>query len=83
VTQAFASPSKYIQGFDELLRIKKHISALGNSVFVLASPGRLTDLRKIIETSFQGTNIALVFEPFGGECSKNEVDRLRELVKLM
>lgn len=81
MTQAFASPSKYIQGFDELSRIKKHISPLGNSVFVLASPRRLTDLKEIIETSFQGTNIPLVFETFGGECSKQEVDRLRELVK--
>lgn len=81
MTQAFASPSKYIQGFDELSRIKKHLTHLGDSLFVVASPGRLTDLREIIQNSFKDTHIPIVFEPFGGECSKSEVARLRELVK--
>lgn len=82
MTQAFASPSKYIQGFNELSRIKKHISHLGNSIFVVASPGRLTDLKEIIQSSFKDTNIPIIFEAFGGECSKQEVERLRELLKI-
>lgn len=81
MTQAFASPNKYIQGYDELSRIKKHISHLGNSFFVLASPGRLVDLQAIIQNSFKDTSVPITFESFRGECSKQEVDRLRELVK--
>ena len=57
MTQAFASPSKYIQGFDELSRIKKHLAHLGNSLFVVASPRRLTDLQEIIQNSFKDTDI--------------------------
>ncbi|MDR3592471.1 MAG: glycerol dehydrogenase [Negativicutes bacterium] len=81
MAQAFASPGKYIQGYDELSRIKKHISPLGSSFLVLASPGRLADLEETIRTSFEGSDTSLVFEPFGGECSKKETERLREIVK--
>jgi len=81
VAQVFASPKKYIQGYEELSRIKKHISNLGSCVFVLASQGRLADLQEIIQSSFKDTGILVVFEPFGGECSKGEVARLQELVK--
>jgi glycerol dehydrogenase len=81
MAQVYASPGKYIQGFDELARIKKHISPLGSSFFVLASPGRLADLQETIRTSFKGTDTHLVFEPFGGECCKQETERLQELVK--
>jgi glycerol dehydrogenase len=82
VTQALAAPRKYIQGYEELSRIKKHVANLGNSVFVLASQGRMADLREIIRTSFRDTNVSVVFEPFGGECTKQEVERLREVVKV-
>ena len=81
MAKIFASPSKYIQGYDELTRIKKHISHLGSSIFVVASGGRLAELRKIIQDSFKDDNVSLFFEAFGGECSKNEVERLREVVK--
>lgn len=81
MAQAFASPGKYIQGYDELSRIKKHISHLGGSFFFLASPGRLADLQDTITTSFTDADTPLVFEPFGGECSKQETERLRELVQ--
>ena len=81
MARAFASPGKYIQGYDELTRIKKHISHLGSSVFIVASESRLVELEKIIKDSFQGDNTSLCFAAFGGECSKNEVERLREVVK--
>ena len=81
MTKAFASPSKYIQGYDELTRIKKHISHLGSSIFVVASEGRLAELRKIIQDSFQDAKVSLFFAAFGGECSKSEVERLRDVAK--
>jgi glycerol dehydrogenase len=81
MAQAFASPGKYIQGYDELSRIKKHIAHLGSSFFIIASPGRLADLQETIRASFKDTDTPIVFEQFGGECSKQETERLRELVK--
>ncbi len=82
MTQAFTSPRKYIQGYNELSRIKKHIANLGSSVFVLASQGRIDELRSIIQDSIKGTDVSVVFEVFGGECSKQEVERQRELLRV-
>jgi len=81
MAQVFASPGKYVQGYDELSRIKKHIAHLGSSIFVVGSEGRLAEVGNIIRDSFQDANVSLVFEAFGGECSKQEVERLREIVK--
>lgn len=81
MAQAFASPGKYIQGYNELARIGKHAATLGSSAFVLCSQGRLHDLQGIVTDSFKDTGIPVVFEPFGGECTKQEVERLRALVK--
>ncbi|MDR3565116.1 MAG: glycerol dehydrogenase [Negativicutes bacterium] len=80
--QTFICLSKYIQGDNELSRIHEHISHLGRSFFVLASKGRTADLKGIIEDSFKGSDDSLVFATFGSECSKGEVARLRELVKV-
>lgn len=81
MAQTFASPSKYIQGYDELSRIKKHISHLGSSIFVVASEKRLSDVKGVIQDNFRDANFPLTFEPFCGECSKQEVERLRRVVK--
>jgi len=81
MARAFASPGKYIQGYDELVRIKKHIASLGNSFFIVASARGLAEVQGVIQDSFNGTDGKLVFETFGGECSKREVERLREVVK--
>ncbi|MDR3563377.1 MAG: glycerol dehydrogenase [Negativicutes bacterium] len=81
MAQAFASPGKYIQGFGELSRLKKHISQLGGSLFIMASPSRLAAHKDTIQASFEGSDTKLVFEPFGGESTKAEVERLRAVVK--
>ncbi len=79
--QSFICLSKYIQGEGELKRIGEHISHLGQSFFIVTSKGRMTELKSVVEKSFQGTDAKLVFATFGGECSKGEVAKLREQVK--
>jgi glycerol dehydrogenase len=54
---------------------------MGSSIFVVASENRLAEVKRIIQDSFNDANVELVFEPFGGECSKREVERLRKIVK--
>jgi Glycerol dehydrogenase and related enzymes len=78
MARVFASPRKYIQGYDELSRLKKHLANIGKSVFVLASESRLTELKNVILTSFKDTDVSVTFAAFGGECSKQEVDRLKK-----
>lgn len=81
MVQAIAFPGKYVQGYKELSRISKYAAPLGKSVLVIASQGRLAELKEVINDSFKETDIAVKYEAFGGECSKQEVGRIRELVK--
>jgi glycerol dehydrogenase len=73
------SPNKYIQGDGELAKLKDYISSLGNAHFVIADDLVLSITRGTVEQSFQGSDAKVVFERFNGECSRPEIDRLREI----
>lgn len=79
MTKIIMSPSKYIQGEGELSKIKQHISALGDSFLVIADEFIMSITKNIVEDSFKGSDLALVFEKFNGECSRQEIDRLRKV----
>ena len=79
--QAIAFPGKYIQGDGVLSKISKYAAPLGKNVLVIASQRRLDELQEMIQDSFKDSGIPVAYEAFGGECSKQEVERLRELVK--
>jgi len=49
MTQIFGGPAKYIQGYDELQNIGKHISYIGRNFLLLASKNRMNDLGKVIK----------------------------------
>jgi glycerol dehydrogenase len=74
------SPSKYIQGNGELNRIKDHVNHLGNSFFVIISKSGMERFGQKIKESF-GNEGNLYFEIFNGECSKNEINRLRKILE--
>lgn len=73
------SPSKYIQGIGELKRIKKYVEHLGKNYFILISNSGLKRFGDILKESFGESDV--VFENFNGECSKNEIARIREEFK--
>lgn len=73
------SPGKYIQGEGELSRIKDHISHLGNAFFFIAGSNAMASTKGTIEESFKDSGAKLVFEKFNGECSNNEISRLKEI----
>ena len=75
------SPNKYIQGNGELGNIAEHIKFLGKSFFVIASESGIKRVGDIIKESFEGSDMRLEFAIFNGECSRNEIDRLRELCR--
>lgn len=78
MTQIFGSPCKYIQGYDELYNIKKHLKYLGDAFLVIASKKRIADLGKIIEESF-GDEGKIVFVEFSGESTRKEIARISEI----
>lgn len=79
MTKIIMSPNRYIQGEGELSKIKQHISALGDSFLVIADEFIMSITKNIVEDSFKGSDLALVFEKFNGECSRQEIDRLRKV----
>lgn len=81
MTRAMRTPSRYVQGSDALLEMKRHVEMLGNSFYAIGSKTALKVTKEKIERSFSGSGINLFFEQFSGECSMDEIDRLRNIVK--
>lgn len=78
MARTFISPSKYIQGPGEMANLGKHVSVYGKKALVLISAGGKRRSGADVEKSFEGCGTELVFEIFGGECSRKEIDRLVE-----
>ncbi|MGL4935474.1 glycerol dehydrogenase [Cetobacterium sp.] len=72
------SPNKYIQGVDALKNIAKYAK---KNAFVIADEFVLSITEDIINESFKNENLEVIFEIFNRECSKVEVNRLKEILK--
>ncbi len=79
MSKVLASPTRYIQGAGELSRIKNHIGRLGGPFLFIMCRYAYINLKDIIRESFRDSGAVLVFEKFNGECSSNEIVRLREI----
>ena len=71
------APGKYIQGQGELSNIGTYTRPLGESAFVLISKSGYQRVGGQVEESFKAADCAVHFEYFNGECSKNEINRLK------
>jgi glycerol dehydrogenase len=81
MSRVLASPSKYIQGPGEISRINDRISYLGGPVLFVMGGFAYKNLKDVIEKRFEGYGSAVFFEKFGGECTRNEIDRLRAIFR--
>lgn len=73
---SIASPTRYIQGRNELKNLCRHVEMLGKKLFVIISTTVKERVEKAVAESVSGTDCTLVYENFNGECSKNEIDRI-------
>lgn len=71
------APNKYIQGRGELANIGTYTKPLGENVFVILSKSGYQRVGALVEESFQKAGCHVQFEFFNGECSKNEIQRLK------
>lgn len=74
------SPGKYVQGAGELGRLYDYAKAYGKKALVLITASGYGRIGDLVEHSFKGQEFELVFDYFNGECSKNEIDRLKNLM---
>ena len=76
------SPGMYIQGEGEITRICGHYTGLGKTgAYLLMDPFVFDTLQESIVKGFVESGTCFHAEKFGGECSKNEINRNIELVK--
>ena len=75
------SPSKYIEGAGEMKKLGTYADSYGKKALVLISKGGHKRIGAEIEESFAGVECSIEFDFFNGECSKNEINRLVELMK--
>lgn len=81
MTQMFASPGRYVQGYKEIRNLSSYATNFGKSFAVITSKGRAASLSEDVKKSFEGTDCQLEFLLFEGECCMTEINRLTELVK--
>jgi len=74
-------PSKYVQDRGALNNICNYTKNLGKNIMFISSSNGIGRVRSGIEKSFESSDISVSFEVFGGECSKKEIERLRQCVK--
>lgn len=71
------SPGKYIQGADVITRLGDYLKPMAERWLVVGDKFVLGFAQAALEKSFRDAGLALEIAPFGGECSQNEIDRLR------
>ncbi|ALB61500.1 Glycerol dehydrogenase [Cronobacter condimenti 1330] len=73
------SPGKYIQGAGVLSRIGDYLKPLAERWLVVGDKFVLGFAEETLRQSFKQAELGVEIAPFGGECSQNEIDRLRKL----
>lgn len=79
--KAFISPTKYVQGEDELLNLGYFVKTFGDSALLIAHSDDVNRVKDKLKSTIDKFNITLVESNFQGECSREEVKRLQELAK--
>ncbi|ELY3737564.1 glycerol dehydrogenase [Cronobacter sakazakii] len=73
------SPGKYIQGAGVISRIGDYLKPLAERWLVVGDKFVLGFAEETLSQSFKQAELSVEIAPFGGECSQNEIDRLRKL----
>lgn len=76
MTQMFAAPGRYIQGYKELERLHRHVAWFGRRLLVITTQGRLDSLKQTLSSSFDAGLTQLHYAIFSGEVTHEEIQRL-------
>lgn len=79
--KAFICPSKYVQGENELYNLGYFVNTFGKSALLIAHPDDIARVRTQLDQTAETFSVNLVEAGFGGECSREEVARLKEIAK--
>ena len=79
--KAFISPSKYVQGEDELLNLGFYIQSLGESALVIGNKEDIDRVQDKLDKTAEKFNVKLYRADFGGEATRDEVERLKKIAE--
>ncbi|SCP97978.1 glycerol dehydrogenase [Anaerobium acetethylicum] len=79
--KAFISPSKYVQGENEIVNLGYFVQTFGDSALLIAHPDDVQRVKEKLDQTAEKFNVTFVESDFKGECSRQEVKRLQELAK--
>ena len=79
--KAFISPSKYVQGENELLNLGYFVKTFGTSALLIAHKDDVARVQSQLDATKEKFGVTFVETNFGGECSRVEVARLQEIAK--
>jgi glycerol dehydrogenase len=77
--KAFISPSKYVQGEDELLNLGYFVQTFGKSALLIAHKDDIARVQGKLDKTAEKFGITFVPSNFRGECSREEVARLKSI----
>jgi len=79
--KAFISPTKYVQGENELQNLGYFVDTFGKSALLIAHPDDVVRVKGQLEATSKRHNVTFVESGFRGECSRQEVVRLQGIAK--
>lgn len=79
--RAFISPTKYVQGENEILNLGYFVKTFGESALLIAHPDDVERVKEKLDLTAQRFGIEFVIGNFGGECSRQEVARLQMVAR--
>lgn len=79
--KAFISPTKYVQGENELVNLGYFVKTFGTSALLIAHKDDITRVKQQLDQTSKTFAISFVESNFTGECSRKEVKRLQEVAK--
>ena len=79
--KAFICPTKYVQGENELLNLGYFVQTFGKSALLIAHPDDVERVKDKLDKTAERFNISFVESGFRGECSREEIARLKEVAK--
>lgn len=79
--KAFISPTKYVQGEDELLNLGYFVTTFGKKALLIAHADDVSRVKDKLDKTSETFNISFVESNFHGEASRVEVARLQKVAE--
>lgn len=77
--KALICPTKYVQGEDELFNLGYFVKTFGKSALLIAHKDDIDRVRPQLDATAKKFGVSFVESNFGGECSRDEIARLKAL----